>query len=75
MLWRSVVVVMVQTMGPAPNRKNAMPASTPDGSASVPTIAPAASTDTAGPNWIARPNAIAPTTRGASSAPSTIPAP
>src|SRR5258706_7312330 len=49
MLWRSVVDVMVQMIGPAPNRKNAAKASTPEGANSVATIVAAASTETAGP--------------------------
>src|SRR5204862_2684459 len=74
-LWRSVVEVMVQMMGPTPNRKNANAARSPVGRKSVLTMVAAAATETAGPNWIARPNAMAPTSRDASSAPTTMPAP
>ena len=72
---RSVVDVMVQMMGPAPNRKNDRPANVAVGKASVATMVSAARTETAGPNWMARPKGRAATTRGARSAPSTMPTP
>ena len=75
MLWRSVVVLMVHTMGPAPKRKKLAAASTPVGHASVATIVKIASTETAGPSWIARPKGSAATMREASSAPVTMPTP
>ena len=74
-LWRKVVDVMVQMIGPTPNRKNDVAASTPVGRNRVATIVAAASTETTGPSWMARPNRMAPTRRDASSAPTTIPAP
>ncbi len=74
-LWRSVVEVMTQTIGPAPNRKNESAASAAVGTRSVAAIVAAATTATAGPTWIARPKGRRATTRGVSSAPTTMPAP
>jgi hypothetical protein len=74
-LCRSVVVVMVQTIGPAPNRKNDSAASDAAGTTSVAAMAAAATTATAGPTWIARPNGRRANTREVSSAPATMPAP
>ena len=74
-VWRSVVEVMVQMIGPKPKRKNDAPASAPRGQASVATIVAMAATDTSGPSRIAWPKLRRATMRGASSAPATMPLP
>ena len=74
-VWRSVVEVMVQTIGPKPKRKKDSPASRPCGQRSVATIVAIATTDTSGPSRMARPKLRRATRRGASSAPTTMPAP
>ena len=72
---RSVVELIVHRIGPTPNRKNAKPASTPDGHSSVATIVAMAATDTTGPTTTTVPNGSAARKRGAASAPITMPAP
>jgi|GEM_PF-4998802 len=77
-VWRSVVELMVQMMGPTPKRKNEAAASMPDGQAGVATIVAAAATDTIGPSSTATPKGKARNTRNtreAASAPTTMPAP
>ena len=74
-VWRSVVEVMVQTIGPKPKSRNDSPAMAPLGQANVATITPIAATDTSGPNTIAGPKLRRATIRGASSAPATMPPP
>ncbi len=74
-VWRNVVEVITQIIGPTPNRKKATAANTPLGNASVATIVSAASTEITGPSWIARPNGSRATTRDVSSAPTIMPTP
>jgi len=73
--WRSVVVAMVHRMGPAPNRKNAAPASRPEGQARVPSMSAAAASAASGPAAITPPKGRRRARRGAASAPATMPAP
>ena len=73
--WRSVVVAMVQRMGPAPNRKKASAASADEGRARVSSIRPLASSAHSGPAAISAPKLSRRARRGASSAPASMPRP
>ena len=74
-LWRKVVDVMVQIMGPKPNKKYAKPATETEGNQCVDAMTLAASTEKNGPNKIARPKGIIDTMREAINEPAIIPTP
>ena len=73
--WRSVVVLITQRIGPAPNRKKLSPARSGVWTTVVSAMIPAATKPVTGPRPITVPNGSQRITRVASRAPNTIPIP